>query len=440
MKLRKHWCLLYVAVALVAVVMRLAPLLRSDLSFSYRPDDSYEYLQLAVRMRDGCGFARMIDRACQPAEILRTPGYPLFLMMLPHVGRVLAAQALCRGLLCLLVAGWIAGWWKYSAALAAECLIAFDVPSIVMSSEVMSETLFQLLLVLALVPPLLTIEWPGKAGGIAVVAGVVAGCAILVRPIGVLLPIILPIPLILNPRLNIRARTINAIAAFALPAVFLVGWSGRNYEIAHYPGLSTVGAINMYYYRAADVMARRQGILLINERQAFGAKLGVRYDDIYRAGVQSEALAQRMNRLGLEILAHHPIQTAAMTAQAAVYLALAPIRSPLARMLGTSGESMGGGLNAGAPSLRRVRTVMRTILTSPLLTALVILEVMLTLILCGGIAIAIGRCWCASLEYRLWTLYPAFAGIAVLCLAAGGEADARFRAPVIPLAIGAALG
>jgi hypothetical protein len=137
---------------------------------------------------------------------------------------------------------------------------------------------------------------------------------------------------ILNPRLNIRARTVNAIAAFALPAMFLVGWSGRNYEIARYPGLSCVGAINMYYYGATDIMARRQGILLINERQAFGAKLGVSHDDIYRAGVQSEALAERMNRLGLEILAQHPIQAAAMTAQAAVYLALAPIRTPLAQM------------------------------------------------------------------------------------------------------------
>ena len=70
------------AIALIAIGIRLAPLLRSDLSFAFRPDDSFEYLQLADGMRHGCGFARLINGSCQPAEILRTPGYPLFLAAL----------------------------------------------------------------------------------------------------------------------------------------------------------------------------------------------------------------------------------------------------------------------------------------------------------------------------------------------------------------------
>src|SRR6202011_4033745 len=68
-----------IAIALIATVVRLAPLLRSNVDFSISPDDSYEYLQTADGMRVGCGFARLIDGVCNPPEILRTPGYPLFL-------------------------------------------------------------------------------------------------------------------------------------------------------------------------------------------------------------------------------------------------------------------------------------------------------------------------------------------------------------------------
>jgi hypothetical protein len=51
------------------------------------------------------------------------------------------------------------------------------------------------------------------------------------------------------------------------------------------------------------------------------------------------------------------------------------------------------------------------------------------------------RCLQGGSHYRIWVLYLAAAGVLLLALAAGGEADARFRAPVAPfLAIAAALG
>jgi hypothetical protein len=130
-----------------------------------------------------------------------------------------------------------------------------------------------------------------------------------------------------------------------------------------------------------------------------------------------------------------------MTLQGVIYLALSPIRTPLAAMLGTAGGSFEEGLNAGAPSISRIRNTLRTMLRSPVLSVLVVFEAALTLALWVGVVAAFLRCTRAKPEYRLWVFYLAAAGVLLLALAAGGEADARFRAPVIPLlAIVAALG
>jgi hypothetical protein len=148
-----------------------------------------------------------------------------------------------------------------------------------------------------------------------------------------------------------------------------------------------------------------------------------------------------MDRLAFRILAAHPIEAVLMTVQGSIYLAVAPMRSPLARMIGTAGASPGDGLNAGAPSLERIRNTLRTMLQSPLLSALVVFEAALTLILWVGLALAAIRCIRTGGDYRLWVLYLLSMGVLLVILAAGGEADVRFRSPAIPLlATAAALG
>jgi hypothetical protein len=429
-----------ILIAVIAVLIRLAPLLHTDLSFAYRADDSFEYLQLAQGMRHRCGFARIIGDSCQAAEILRTPGYPLYLSVMPSVRWALAIQAILMGIVSLIVAIWIKQYWNLGAAILAELLIAFDFPSIVLTNEIMSETLFQFAIVSALIPPLLVVSRLRRIIFTAIFTGILAGCAILIRPIGILLPVLLPIPFLIGTR-DRREGLIGGALAFAIPTVIVGAWSLRNYVLAGYLGLSTVGAINMYYYRAANLAARQEGVLLATARDSFGPRLGVPYQMIYEADVQSPELTRRMNQLGFQVLAAHPLETVVMTLQSSIYLALSPIRTPLAEMLGTAGASAGDGLNAGVFSLSRIRTTLMTILTSPVLISLVLLQVFLTIVVWIGIGLALIRCAHATAEYRLWVLYLSGAGVILLTLAAGGEADARFRAPVIPLlAIVAAIG
>jgi len=147
-----------IVIALFAVLIRLAPVMRSNLDTALIHDDSFWYIQTADGLRHGCGFARLIDGACARAEIMRTPGYPLFLTMMPSIRWALAAQAVVGGIVAILVALWIVRSWSVGAALLTEFLVAFDLPSEVLSNQVMAEELFQLLLLLVVVPPLLVIS------------------------------------------------------------------------------------------------------------------------------------------------------------------------------------------------------------------------------------------------------------------------------------------
>jgi hypothetical protein len=453
---------IFVTVAFIAVLVRLTLLLHSNISFAFFLTDSFEYLQLADGIRHGCGFARFLKDVCEAPEVLRTPGYPLFLAPMPSVRWALAAQGLIGGVVCLLVAKWVANDWSFEAALFAELMIALDVSAIVLASEVMAETLFQFFVVVALMPPIVVIwrssETPPSQTKIritAVVCGLLAGGAVLVRPVGIIIPLLLPFPFLLAPVLSLRQRLVAGAIAFLIPSLIVVAWAARNYNRIGYPGLSTVGAVNMYYYRAGEVVARLNGVSPAEVRDLLGARLGVPYDRVYDSALQSRKLTRRMNQLAFQILKAHPVQSAMMTLQSCAYLALAPMRSELAVTLGSpeahyvplphDGEGMwvfaNEGINAGIPSTDRLRNKLRMILRTPSSAVLIFYQALLVVILWIGIIKAVVRCAKPPFGRRIWTLYPLASGTLLLMLAAGGEAAARFRAPVLPLlAITSSLG
>lgn len=442
-KTRRWQAAAVVGLAFAAVIIRLAPLLRVDLSFAYIHEDSFWFMQTAGGIRHGCGFARWINGACAPAEIMRTPGYPLMLALIPDARLTMVVQDLLGGLICLFVALSMWRCWGIGAALIAEFFIAFDLPSIVFADHVMSEQLFQLMLILAMIPPLLVVSGVLKGPktlAATVFSAAMAGSAILVRPIGIPIALLMPIPFLFvaAPR---RTRVVTALIAFAIPMLTVFGWSVRNYAVSGYFGISTTSAINLYFYRAAEVVARENGTGLRQAQDAMGRRLGVGMDHIYDAEVQSAALVRRMDRLAKDVLLAHPMETLAMTVENAGYIALFPMRTQLAYVLGTSGGSEGWGLSAGAPRTSRFKAELRKMLGSPILSILVAFQELTLLAMWAGVIWALLRCPRSSAEYRLWTLFPTLVSMVLLLTGAGGEADVRFRVPVVPLlAIVAALG
>ncbi len=432
-----------VGLALAAVMVRLAPLLRSDLSFAFIHEDSFWFIQTAEGMRRGCGFARWINSACAPAEIMRTPGYGLMLALIPDARVTMVVQDLMAGVICIFVAWAMWRCWGIGAALIAEFFIAFDLPSIVFADHIMAEQFFQFMLVLAMAPPLLIVAGvfrDSKVLAVTIFSAAMAGGAILVRPIGILIPFLTPIPFLFAavPR---RTRIATVLIAFAIPMLTIVGWSARNYAVRGYFGLSWGASINLYFFRAAQVVAREKGAGLLPTQDEMGRRLGVGMDRIYDADIQSPALAWRMDALAKEVLLAHPVEALAMTLENGAYIALFPMRTQLAYLVGTSGGSEGWGLSAGAPSASRFRTELGKVLRSPMLSALIAFQMLMIIAMWGGVIWALLRCLHAPADYRVWTVYLTLVSIVLLVTGAGGEADVRFRIPVVPLlAIVAALG
>jgi hypothetical protein len=126
----------------------------------YYRDDSFENLQLADGIRHECGFARLVNGVCQPG-VLRTLFYPAFIATVgERVRSVLALQAVMAGILSLLVAIWVMYESSFVAAVIAELLIAFDLPSIVLANGIMAEALFQALVATSVFLPLLAAARP----------------------------------------------------------------------------------------------------------------------------------------------------------------------------------------------------------------------------------------------------------------------------------------
>jgi hypothetical protein len=117
------------------------------------PDtDSVAYVELAHGLRKGCGFARLSNGTCFSPEINRTPGYPVFLSLLSNLWVALIVQTLLSGLMIFALGNFASARWGLSAGIVASRLVALDVPSIVYSDEIMTETLFTVFLSLAFWP------------------------------------------------------------------------------------------------------------------------------------------------------------------------------------------------------------------------------------------------------------------------------------------------
>jgi len=301
-------------------------------------------------------------------------------------------------------------------------------------------------LFLAIVPLLLITSGVIKRSTWWIVTGLsaaAAGYAILTRPVAILLPLVMPIPFLFMPRLERRHRFALAAIAFVIPSLTMGSWIARNYHAAGYPGFSIVSVINLYYYTAANVEARRTGADFTQIQEMLGSRLGESLWDAETSPIQSPEKLQLMQAAAKRILLADPWEAALIPVQGTIYNAIVPERTMLARLLGVGGDY--GKLKGrfyGAFTMKRVTSEVHSVLQSPVLTGLLLFQLVIIILMWAGIGRALFLCLHASAEYRVWVLYLTFISLFFLVIAACGSGGAvRFRVPVAPLsAIVAALG
>jgi hypothetical protein len=204
-------------------------------------------------------------------DLVRTPGYPLFLAMTSLAG--LPAAAVTNVILSVfsVILVWKLGRATFSdprVALGAAWIFAFEPVSIIHSAALLSDTLFLALLMLSL--ERLAMFLRGRNLPVLAVAGLWLAAATFVRPVTYYLPAALALGLFLVlvrvPGLRWKAPAVLLISV--LP--WLAAWQMRNRVETGYDGFSSISEINLYFDDAADVTAHLEHEPFLDVRKDLG--------------------------------------------------------------------------------------------------------------------------------------------------------------------------
>jgi hypothetical protein len=345
----------------------------------FETPDSFEYETLA----------RHFDRAYLHGDFLalslrRPPGYPALVAAL---GTNVTATIVVE--LVLSVAT-VAGVWLLARQLAGETAaavaafaLALDPISIVMASNLTTETLFAALWVGA------TLLWIRGTTWSVAGAGFVFGLSVLVRPIAQWLWVLLvPLTLVLwRPR-----AAVACLVAFAVPVAL---WVERNHHETGVVTVSTISATNLLDYRAAGALAIDEHLSLADAQRRLEARI--------RPDANPAREAQQRSSLAWHTLAHHPVAAVRTTVEGLGRVLFGPGRAELSRLV------------LGRNSTPRALVAVEALI---LFTTLALAAV-------GVVVLARARDWLALAATLTFAAYD-------IVLSAGAEGDARLRMPAAP--------
>ena len=230
--------------------------------------DEHEYLALAAALASGRGFTYLEPARGTTAQFGRAPGYPAFLALIgagttdadATPGRVKLAQAVLGSVAVLLIA--VAAWRAAGpvAAAVAAWLGSIYPPLVWMPAYVLSETLYS---VLALATALVLQEAAGRASvrsaGIrrAVLAGLLCGAAILVRPAMLFLLPLAAAWLVWRRAPGLAAGVVLGVLLVVAP------WTARNYFVhGRFVLVASEGGVT--FWTGNHPLARGEGDLAAN--------------------------------------------------------------------------------------------------------------------------------------------------------------------------------
>jgi hypothetical protein len=269
------------------------------LFFALRPPapeaDAADYLRLAQGLRSGAGY---VDTAGQPTAF-RPPLYPVFLALTgPDVRAAATLQGVLGAANCLLIVVLASRWLPGPAPWLAGLLLAVDPVQAAASSRLLSEVLYQTLVLLSL----LALD-ARRSPRRALVAGVLVGLSLLVRTAA--LPVLL---VLLAVCLRREAPRLRAALLFLAGAALAVSpWLLRNAVVLGAPVLSTQGGITLYSsYQPPE--GRIFGVLIAD-------------DEVRSAQAKGEVAADRqLTRAALGLAAAHPLRTLRLALLKVVFL------------------------------------------------------------------------------------------------------------------------
>ncbi len=405
-------------------------------------DDAAGYIRPA-RSFLAAGTFSQDEKPPYTIDILRTPGYPLFLAGVWRVagdGNYLAvavaqlALSLAAVVLVYAAARRLAG---RRAALAAGLLFALSGMSAALPCYIFSDALYQFWMALWLFLLVCYVEERSWRNLLAVSA--VAGLGLYVRPAGLLLPAVVAVAALAGRKaaedsggnidrlVGLRRLVGQAAVALLLPALLLFPWMYRNHLGADTWEPTIITSWTMLNFRAPMVMSLAEG------KEYYSEARGELAD---RAAARTPAGAtrgeqERINMsVAVEYMWSHPWATARAYADGAAVLLLLPDHWGVPHLLGVNepGHLLHGGggwAEKARAMLGRYHGVTLAYMTWE--TAWLVLVWLMALV--------------GWLRLRRWGQVAASnaSGLVLLGLVAvtiGPEAVARYRAPLlVPLVV-----
>jgi 4-amino-4-deoxy-L-arabinose transferase-like glycosyltransferase len=348
--------------------------------------------------------------------LLRPPGYPAILFLFRTVGDSYTTAALLQSLigvgavfltyhLALRLAGvsvaTVAAWW-----------VAVDPLLVVQSSVLLTETIFAVLMLVALahLTPLAQ-----TAGNLApwrwATAGLLVAAATFVRPISLYLPILVIVVGLFVALVHDRRRLIYGTLVFLIAFALPVGaWFVHNSSLTGVPTFSTVQGVNLALYRAVGAMIHEEGV----SRDEARSEMRRLVEAETTPEMNPAEMAAIETRVGIQEILKRPRGYVISAARGSIYTLFGPGQADIQERLSTGRWAA---------------------IASPVVVLSIVSALGMALFATAGVwHLTRGRAWAPLLLLGLPIVY-------LLLIGSGQESEARFRVPLAPMiAILAAVG
>jgi hypothetical protein len=426
------FCILGIALAVRISIPVSGYLYTHDVTIFQVPDTA-SYVQPARQLIADGRFAASDGTP----EIIRTPGYPMLLVLGLLRGRfeliTITLQVLMSCFTVYLVyCTTDLVFENERAALLAAALYALEPLSILYTSILVTETLFATIVMVSVYYLMKYLRrqslWDLLASAVAFAASVY------VRPVGYFLPVILAVGLsawVMMTGQRNKRRLMIQIAVFVVVSLGLTSlWQVRNKVETGYSGFSGISSINLYFDSAASVLAAKQHMSWREVQN----RLGYQDEGIYfqrHPEQKAWPLAQRLGFINHEaerILLASPFTYARIHFEGILRSIFDPGSIEFLRFFDLYPKR--GGLLGVLVDQDAVKTMETLLYTRPLVfwSNVVLLPLLAITLLCACVVLFSKRLMrdpCILTALLIATYY--------LLISGGPGASGRFRHPAMPI-------
>lgn len=399
-------------------------------------NDSFGYDRLAVNL---VRYHLLSPSSASPfePEAFRTPVYPLFLTLVYSLFGHKPFVAIFFQTLLSVIALYII--YRFGKALfngivgvIAAGFLALDLSNIFFTSQLLTETLFALLLLFSIYQLALFLQREKTRYG--VLAGIFLGAATLCRPVALYSPIFLIVAFLVQYKANVSLGLKRFTIVVICFLLVIVPWVIRNHYFFGVPQLTAIQGYNLLFWNTPYLRSRLEGITWLEAQREIRREVE---NELERQVLNPlEAATYYQDKAVKEIL-QHPYDYAvvhfggilSLLFNSNVRLALGPF--------GMAGEETGafaalraGGMAGAFKAFRELAERFPKLARSEqLVLTLVLLDI--------GILVMI---YLAAL-YSLWlnmrdgnwiAIVSLGTAVIYLALVAGPIGDVRFRMPMMP--------